>query len=69
MTQHCIIATEPGLFKMELEQDIINIMDLFKANKLTLNLNKTECLVFHPSGKSTKIELNLERVFVVRVTF
>ena len=34
-------------------------MDWFRANKLTLNLNKTECLVFHPSGKSSKIDLKL----------
>ena len=45
--------------KWTLEQDIMNIMDWFRANKLTLNLNKTECLVFHPSGKSSKINLKL----------
>ena len=45
-----------------MEQDIINIMDWFKANKLTLNLDKTECLIFHPSGKAMKIELNLGEV-------
>ena len=45
--------------KWTLEQDIMNIMDWFRANKLTLNLNKTECLVFHPSGKSSKIDLKL----------
>ena len=37
----------------------MNIMDWFRANKLTLNLNKTECLIFHPSGKPIKIELKL----------
>ena len=45
--------------KWTLEQDIMNIMDRLRANKLTLNLSKTECLIFHLSGKSIKIELKL----------
>ena len=48
-----------GYLKWTLEQDIMNIMDWFKVNKLTLNLDKTEWLIFHPSGRSTKVELNL----------
>ena len=42
-----------------MDQDIKDIMDWFKANKLTLNLDKTECLIFYPSGKTMNIELNL----------
>ena len=45
-----------------LQQDIMNIMDWFKANKLILNLNKTVCLIFHPTGKPISIELDLGEV-------
>ena len=43
-----------------IECDVNQIMDWFKANKLTLNLSKTICLVFNPTGhKKVLIELEL----------
>ena len=40
------------------ECDVRSIIDWFRANKLTLNLSKTICLVFNPSGhKKISVEL------------
>ena len=40
------------------ECDVPSIIDWFRANKLTLNLSKTICLVFNPPGhKKTSVEL------------
>ena len=40
------------------ECDVRSIIDWFKANKLTLNLSKTICMVFNPPGhKKTSVEL------------
>ena len=36
--------------KWIIEKHLKQLMDWFKANKLTLNLNKTECMLFSPKG-------------------
>ena len=42
-------------------EDLKLVSDWFKANKLTLNLNKTVCMYFHPNKKkSTKININID---------
>ena len=33
--------------KWGIEEDLKRVMDWFKANKLTLNVNKTECVLFN----------------------
>ena len=33
--------------KWDIEKDLKRVMDWFKANKLTLNVNKTECVLFN----------------------
>ena len=42
-----------------IECDVQSIIDWFKANKLTLNLSKTICVVFNPPGHK-KISVELE---------
>ena len=42
-----------------IEYDVRSIIDWFKANKLTLNLSKTICIVFNPPGRK-KISVELE---------
>ena len=36
-----------------IEQDLSSISDWFRANKLTLNVSKSECVIFGPNRKST----------------
>ena len=45
------------ILKTQLEQDIKTLMDWFKANKLTLNLSKTEVVLF--SARSTSMDVTL----------
>ena len=47
------------LLQCEIEHDLKTISDWFKANKLTLNADKTICLVFSPKG-NTKLDINLK---------
>ena len=42
-----------------IECDVRSIIDWFRANKLTLNLSKTICVVFNPPGRK-KISIELE---------
>ena len=43
-----------------LEHDLQIISDWFKANKLTLNVEKTVFMLFHPKGKKLKEQLTFE---------
>ena len=45
--------------KWTVETDLNNLMDWFKANKLTLNLNKTVCMLFNSKSKAIKLNLNI----------
>ena len=47
-----------------IEEDLRNMIDWFKANLLTINLNKTECVLFHYSDKTSpnKFELDLNNI-------
>ena len=46
--------------KWSLEQEIIALLDWFRANKLTLNIEKTACILFQKSGSTKELSLNLE---------
>ena len=48
-----------GILKTQLEQDIHTLMDWFKANKLTLNLSKTEVVLFSAQTTSMDVTLNI----------
>ena len=45
--------------KWTLEDDLNRLMDWFKANKLTLNLDKTVCVMFSKSQSQKPIKLNI----------
>ena len=47
------------ILKTQLEQDIKTLMDWFKANKLTLNLSKTEIVLFSAQSTSMDVTLNI----------
>ena len=46
------------------EQDMETLMDWFKANKLTLNLDKTACILFKKNGLKQEIELEIEGTII-----
>ena len=46
--------------KWSLEQEFVTLLDWFRANKLTLNLNKTACILFQKSGSTKEINLELD---------
>ena len=46
--------------KWSIEQDMTVLMDWFRANKLTLNLEKTACILFRKSGNKQEIRLNID---------
>ena len=48
-----------------IENDLNIVMDWFRANSLTLNVQKTNLLLFLPkSGKQPKFEINIDHVTV-----
>ena len=53
-------STSVKLLQCKIEHDLNVITDWFKANKLTLNVDKTICVVFSPKGDTnSKIDLKL----------
>ena len=48
--------------KFSIEQDMSVLMDWFRANKLTLNLEKTACIFFKKSGNRKEIHLEIEGI-------
>ena len=46
--------------KWSIEEDLKQMIDWFKANLLTINLEKTECLLFHNSNCNSSLTLELE---------
>ena len=45
--------------KWTVEDDLNNLIDWFKANKLTLNLDKTVCVLFNNKSKTKELTLNI----------
>ena len=52
-------STSVKLLQCEIEHDLKVITDWFKANKLTLNMDKTICVVFSPKG-DTNLNIDLK---------
>ena len=51
--------------KWSIEQDMSVLLDWFKANKLTLNLEKTSCILFKKSGSKQEIHLEINGIEIV----
>ena len=45
-----------------MEQDLEKLVSWFKANKLTLNAEKTVCMLFQKPGKNEQIHLTIDKV-------
>ena len=45
--------------KILVEEDLTRLMDWFKANKLTLNIGKTDCLLFNFRNKPQQLTINI----------
>ena len=45
--------------KWTVEEDLNKLMDWFKANKLTLNLDKTVCVLFDNQSKPQRVTLEI----------
>ena len=48
--------------KWSLEDDLTRLSDWFKANKLTMNIDKTVCVLFHKNPNSEKISISIENM-------
>ena len=48
--------------KWTIEEDLKKLVSWFKANKLTMNIEKTVCMLFQKPGKHDKICLNINKV-------
>ena len=46
-------------FRWCIETDLLNISDWFKANKLTLNVNKSHCMLFKKNNKNEPLQTDL----------
>ena len=46
--------------KWSIEENLKQMIDWFRANLLTINLDKTECLVFHKNNCNSPLNLELE---------
>ena len=46
--------------KWSIEEDLKQMIDWFRADLLTINLDKTECLLFHNSNSNSPLKLELE---------
>ena len=51
-----------------LEDDLCTLSDWFAANKLTLNLDKTVCMLFHKNNKTSEIELKIKDMTIMNQT-
>ena len=51
-----------------LEDDLCTLSDWFAANKLTLNLDKTVCMLFHKNNKTSEIELKIKNMTILNQT-
>ena len=51
-----------------IEDDMNRLMKWFKANKLTLNIRKTVCILFQKPGGSKKIQIRMENTIIHNTT-
>ena len=53
--------------KWSLQEDLKSLLYWFRANKLTLNLDKTSCVLFKKIGDKSEISLNIENICIKSV--
>ena len=51
-----------------IQDELYNLMDWFKANILTLNLNKTVCVLFDEKGRQQNFEIEVEGIKITTAT-
>ena len=57
-----------NFLEWSINEDLKLISDWFKANKLTLNLKKTVCMIFnHKTNKAAKIKISIDEVVIPQV--
>ena len=59
MIQLCYSHKNLRYLKWSVEDDLNRLVDWFKANKLTLNLDKTVCVLFSNQSKPQKVTLEI----------
>ena len=50
-----------------LQEDLKSLIDWFRATKLTLNLDKTACVLFKKNGDKSEISLNIGNICITSV--
>ena len=51
-----------------IETDLLNISDWFKANRLTLNVNKSSCMLFKKNNKIETVQLTFQSIKIPQCT-
>ena len=68
-----IYYSHKNVFKLyeKVQKDLIHLVDYFKANKLSLNIEKTNCMLFNIKGKHIECipKLEVNNVQIERVEF
>ena len=74
--KHCssiLFADDTTLYKVHrnltylrwcLQDDMNTLVDWFKANKLTLNVEKTICVLFQPTGSSKEFDVEINGIII-----
>ena len=53
--------------KWVIQEDLCKLMDWFRANKLTLNLTKSVCMLFPIKRKSVNLDIKIENIVLPNV--
>ena len=48
--------------RWSLQEDMNTLIDWFRANKLTLNIDKTICILFQPNGSKKEFDIDLDGI-------
>ena len=55
--------------RWSLQDDMNTLVDWFKANKLTLNIEKTICVLFQPIGSTQELDIDINGVKILSSKF
>ena len=51
-----------------MEEDLKKLLSWFRANKLTMNIEKTVCMLFQQPGKHEKVQITIDNVTLTNQT-